>query len=158
MPPEISTGAAALWVLGIVGTIIIGIVTNAIWDWAKENITFTSSRWPRLKGQWSITHDEENRPGEQAVITQQFGHRFRGELHTPSPEGTGRVFIQEIRGELIDRYHALFTIKQKDESITEMGAGMITINADQSTATGKSVFFGASAPQEGMTTFKMKKQ
>ena len=154
---DLPVNVAALWLLGLLGTIIVGVITNAIWDWMKENITFASSKWPRLKGQWAINHADGSRVGEWAVICQQFGPRFRGELHTPDPTATGRMFVQEVRGELQDRYHALFTVQQKGEDFTEMGAGMITINANQTTATGKSVFFGASAPQEGMSVFTMKK-
>ena len=154
---DLPANVIALWLLGLFGTILVGVITNAIWDWIKENITFATSKWPRLKGQWVITHTDGSRAGEWAKIHQQFGPRFRGELHTPDPTEPGRIFVQEVRGELHDRYHALFTVRQKDEDITEMGAGMITINANPSTASGKSVFFGASAPQEGMSVFTMKK-
>jgi hypothetical protein len=154
---ELPVNIAALWLLGLLGTILIGVITNAIWDWIKENVTLSSSKWPRLKGQWIITHPDGSRAGELAYIHQQFGPRFRGELHTPDPAAVGRMLVQEVRGELEDRYHALFTIRQKGDDFTEMGAGMITINANPTTAAGKSVFFGASAPQEGMSTFTMKK-
>ena len=155
---DVPVGAAALWLLGIAGTIFVGVVTNAAWDWIKENVTYSSSKWPRLKGQWSIHHSDGARNGEWAAIHQQFGSKFRGELHTPDPANPNRMLLQTIRGELHDKYHALFTVQQKGDSFTEMGAGMITINADQTTASGRSVFFGASAPQEGMATFSMKKQ
>ena len=155
---DLPLGAVALWLVGLVGTILVGVITNAAWDWIKENVTFTSSKWPRLKGQWTINHTDGTRYGEWAAIHQQFGPRFRGELHTPDPSSPGRMLVQEVRGELRDRYHALFTVQQRDEAFTEMGAGMITINPDQTTARGKSVFFGASAPQEGMSEFTMKRQ
>ena len=155
---DLPVNALALWLLGLFGTVFVGVVTNALWDWIKENITFTSSKWPRLKGQWSIEHKDGTRVGEWAEIQQQFGPKFRGMLHTPDPDTPGRMFIQEVRGELRDPYHALFTVQQAGDAYTEMGAGMITINADPRTATGKSVFFGASAPQEGMSDFKMKRQ
>lgn len=155
---DLPVSVAALWVLGLLGTILVGIVANALWDWIKQNVTFTSSKWPRLKGQWSIVHTDGSRPGEWAEIMQQFGPNFRGTLHTPDPTTTGRMLIQDIRGELRDRYHALFTVQQTGDDYTEMGAGMITISADPRTATGKSVFFGASAPHEGMSIFTMKRR
>ena len=148
---------AAVWLVGLLGTILVGVITNAIWDWVKENITFSSSKWPRLKGHWDIEHTDGSRLGEWAHIRQQFGPKFRGELHTPDPNAKGRMFVQEIRGELQDRYHALFTVQQKEDHFTEMGAGMITLDANQKAASGKSVFFGASAPEEGMSIFRMKK-
>lgn len=154
---DLPVNVAALWLLGLFGTILVGVITNALWDWTKENITFASSKWPRLKGQWRIEHSDGSRAGEWAEIQQQFGPKFRGELHTPDPTASGRVFTQEVRGELKDRYHALFTVQQKGDDFTEMGAGMITINANQTTASGKSVFFGASAPQEGMSEFTMRR-
>ena len=155
---DLPFSVAALWFLGLVGTIFVGVVTNAIWDWVKENITFASSKWPRLKGQWSIEHADGSRIGEWAEIHQQFGPKFRGELHTPDPIVSGRVLVQEVRGALRDRYHALFTVQQKGDSFTEMGAGMITVHASQNVATGKSVFFGASAPEEGMSAFTMRRR
>jgi hypothetical protein len=51
------------------------------------------------------------------------------------------------------RRDPMFTLRQKGGDFTEMGAGMITINANQVTASGKSVFFGATAPNEGISTF-----
>lgn len=155
---DLPSKVAALWLLGLFGTILVGVVTNALWDWIKENVTFASSKWPQLKGQWNITHSDGSRTGEWAAIQQQFGPRFRGELHTPDPTGSGKVFVQKVRGELRDRYYALFTVEQKDDGFVELGAGMIKINVDQTTASGKSVFFGASAPLEGMSVFTMKKQ
>lgn len=155
---DLSAKFPAIWLLGLFGTIIVGIITSALWDWIKENMTFASSRWPRLKGRWSITHSDGSRVGEWAVIQQQFGPNFRGELHTPDPSGDGKVFVQQVRGELKDRQYALFTVEQKEEGFIEFGAGMIKINPDQNTASGKSVFFGASAPDEGTSVFTMKKR
>jgi hypothetical protein len=153
---DLPASTAALWLLGLLGTIAVGVITNAIWDWVKENVTFAAPKWPRLKGQWSIEHADGSRVGEWAVIHQQFGPKFRGELHTPDPTGSQRVFVQEVRGELRDHSRALFTIQQKGD-FEEMGAGMITLDPNRLTASGKPVFFGASAQEEGMSTFRMKK-
>lgn len=109
-------------------------MTNAIWDWTKENTTFASSKWPRLKGHWAIVHTDGSRVGEWTEIRQQFGPKFRGELHTPNPAMVGRMLVQEVRGELQDRYHALFTVQQNGDDFTEIGAGMITLDASQKTA------------------------
>lgn len=155
---DASANAVGLWLLGLFGTILIGIVTNAIWDWMKENVTYTSSKWPQLKGGWIIEHQDGSRIGEWANIKQQFGPRFRGELHTPDPSAPGGFLVQEVRGELKDRRRALFTIQQLGHEFEEMGAGMITIDPSHRVATGKSVFFGASAPSEGIAVFTMKRR
>jgi hypothetical protein len=154
---DLSASVAAIWLLGLFGTVLIGVITNAVWDWVKENVTHASSKWPRLKGQWTIEHIDGSRVGEWAEIQQQFGPKFRGVLHTPDPSVKGGMLMQDVRGELRDRYHALFTVQQKSNQFFEMGAGMITIDVGQDTATGKSVFFGKSAPDEGIATFNMKK-
>ncbi|MFM0053717.1 hypothetical protein [Caballeronia grimmiae] len=155
---EPTTKETILWVLGIGGTLLIGIVTNALWDWLKENVTYSSSRWPKLKGQWSVIHSNGTRTGERVLIQQQFGAKFRGELHTPDPSSSGRILIQIVRGEFLDRYHALFTMRQNSNDFTEIGAGLITIQADAHTATGKSVFFGVTAPTEEIANFSLKKE
>lgn len=149
-----------LWLLGSFWTIVTGVVTKILSDWVKENVTFASSKWPLLKGVWIILHEDGLRSGEFVEIHQQFGSKFRGELHTPNPNNDGDFFIQEIRGELRDRYHALFLIQQKENSFTEMGAGMIAIDVNQITASGKSVFFGVSSPRGEMaiSVFTMKKK
>lgn len=154
---NVPVSTVALWLLGIFGTVFVGVMTNALWDWIKDNVSYSSARWPRLRGQWTISHAASSRLPERVTITQQFGARFQGELHTPDPSAPDRMLVQIVKGELLDKYHALFTMRQRGNDFTEIGAGLITIDASQVAASGKSVFFGATAPQEGIATFTMKR-
>jgi hypothetical protein len=155
-----ATLAASLWIGALIGTIIVGVITNAIWDWIKEHVSLRSSKWPKMTGQWSITHPDDSRPAETAIIQQQFGPNFRGELITPSQSDSARLIIQVVRGKVLeDRKHALFTARQKlDSDCTEITTGLISLDHSFRSATGKSVFFGETAPiVDSIASWNMKK-
>lgn len=155
---EAAGTTTVLWILGIIGTLILGLLTNALWDWIKDNLSLGNAKWPKLIGEWAIEHSNGSRQGERVLIRQQFGARFKGELHTPDPQTAGRVLIQIVRGEILDRYHALFTIRHYGTDFTEIGAGLITLSVNPRLATGKSVFFGITAPVEEVASFTVKRQ
>ena len=152
-----TTLAGLLWSAGLLGTILVGVLTNALWDWTKEHISFASSKWPKIRGQWAIIHEDGSRLNESVTIQQQFGPKFRGELRTPDPANSSRLIIQIVRGQLLDRSHALFTAQQKDNDCTEITTGLLALHPGMLSASGKSVFFGATSPTDSVASFKMQK-
>jgi hypothetical protein len=133
----------AIGMLSVVGLVAIGLITNGIWDYFKENFTYASAAWPKVKGQWKVLRTERGEPqdqGERVFIKQQFGAKFRGEMHTPFEDG--KMVIQNVRGEFLDRYHAVYSFRQMGNDYTQMGAGLFTLDPSQHQAVGRSVYFG----------------
>ncbi len=146
---DVAMSEAALWVGAVVvGPVAIGVATNALWDWIKEHVSLSLS-WPRIRGNWVITHPDSARQAESVVIQQQFGAKFRGELRTADPTQPTKQIVQVVRGEfLVDRTHALFRAFEKNGECMDITTGMLSLHAGHRSATGKSVFFGVTAESD----------
>jgi hypothetical protein len=147
-------------IYGLSGTVLIGVITNAVWDYVKNTYSYTSSAWPKLSGEWKVTRelgelgDSDDR--ERVIVKHQFGPKFRAELRTPTDNG--KDIVQLINGEFLDKYHALYTIRQITNDYTEMGAGMLMIGTNNRIATGKSVYFGETTEGDVLAaTYKIEK-
>lgn len=158
---EIANNPSAIAIFGVLGTLLIGVITNAFWDYIKETYSFASSAWPNLRGEWIVTRsgtDIQNATHERVFIKQQFGAKFKGEVFTPLDDISGKTIVQIIRGELLDRYHAVYTLRQMGNHYTEMGAGLITIEPNLTQGTGKTVYFGVTTKgSDEVATFTMRK-
>lgn len=144
------------------GTIVVGVATNAIWEYLRDNISLTSSKYIDVRGNWSITSSYEHVNGsvinykERLVFTQQFGRRFRGVIYSPHPTKPDEIIELDVRGEFKDKFHAVFFYDHRSRRLTDVGAGTIQINADHATAEGASVNFGVSSPEKPeIIRFKM---
>ncbi len=145
-------------------TIIIGIVSNALWDWVRDTISITSSKYIDVRGDWNIESLIELADGsvcnfnERIVIKQQFRQRIRGIIFTPHPANPDEIIELNVRGEFKDKFHIVYSYEPRFSNITDVGAGTLQINPDHSTATGASVNFGVSSPtRPSIIRFNMRK-
>lgn len=138
---------------GTAGTLVIGAISNALWEWVRDTISIPSSKYIKMRGHWEITSSYEidgslHNNKESMVIKQQFGRRFRGTIFSPHPTSPEEVIELDVRGEFKDKFHVLFTYDHRTSRLTDVGAGTFQINPDHSTAEGASVNFGVSSPRK----------
>lgn len=152
------------WLSITIGTIIIGIVSNALWEWARDTISLTSSKFIDVRGDWNIESTFEQVDGsvynfnERLFIKQQFGRRFRGIIFSPHPANPDEIIELNVRGEFKDKFHVVYLYEHRSSKLTDVGAGTLQINPDHSTAVGASVNFGVSSPTiPSIIRFKMSK-
>ena len=146
--------AIVLAVGGTVSTIVVGVATNALWEWLRDSISVRSSKYIDLRGTWKVGSLYEHVDGrvqayeEKLVVKQQFRNRFRGTLFSPHPTNAAEVIDLDVRGELKDKFHAVFSYEHRSSRLTDVGAGTLQINADHVSAEGASVNFGVSSPRK----------
>jgi len=146
------------------GTIVVGVLSNALWEWVRDTISVTSSKYIDIRGHWNIASSYEHIDGsiynykEKLFIKQQFGRRFRGIISSPHPTNQEEIIELDVRGEFKDKFHVVFLYDHRTSRLTDVGAGTFQINADHTTAEGASVNFGVSSPRKpAIIRFNMSK-
>lgn len=138
---------------GTVGTLLVGALSNALWEWVRDTISISSTKFIKMRGNWEIASSYEidgsfHNIKERMVVKQQFGRRFRGTIFSPHPTHPEDVIELDVRGEFKDKFHVLFTYVHRTSKLTDVGAGTFQINPDHTTAEGASVNFGVSSPRK----------
>ena len=138
---------------GAAGTLIMGALSSALWDWVRDTISIPSPTYVHMRGTWEITSSHEidgasNLYKERLVIRQQFGRRFRGALFSPHPTVPTDMIELDVRAEFRDKFHVLFTYEHRTLKLTDVGAGTFQVSPDHETAEGASVNFGVSSPNK----------
>lgn len=144
------------WLFVAGGSIVVGIISSAIWEWVRDScsITCASAKYINFRGEWSVSSSYELENGmvhdykEKLEITQQFGRRFRGKIFSPHPTNPQSTIELDVRGVFKDKFHVVFSYEHRTLNLTDVGAGTIQINADHTTGEGASVNFGVSSPRK----------
>ena len=139
-------------VAGILATVAMGVIANAIWEWLRDTISVTSANFIDIRGEWTVASSYELTDGsnheyqERLIIRQQFLRRFRGTIYSPHPANTEEIVELDVRGEFKDKFHVVFLYDHRSSKLADVGAGVLQVNADHTTAEGASVNFGVSSP------------
>lgn len=155
--------AIFLFVIGVIGTIALSIISNAIWEWMRDTISIPSTKYIDMRGEWKIASSYElngarHNLEERMDIKQQFTRRFRGTIFSPHPTNLQEYIELDVRGEFKDKFHVQFWYEHRTSKLTDIGAGILQINADHVTAEGASVNFGVSSPRKpAIISFNMSK-
>lgn len=140
-----------IFFLYIILPILIGIVTNALWEWTRENISYQTSQWIPIKGNWSIETEIHHSDGrivklrETLTVEQQFLSRFSGVIRSPHPDNNRETIELNVHGEFFDKFHAVFWYQPRSNTVTDIGAGLIQIQPNHDIADGGSTNFGVSS-------------
>lgn len=148
----------------IVVPIVLGVISNAIWEWVRDTISYRSSNYIPVKGNWLVETAYQHTDGtvekltETLEILQQFGSRFRGQLRSPHPNKQGKHIELEVRGEFKDKFHAIFWYQHRSNALTDMGAGVLQFSTNHDVADGGSTNFGVTSEwKTANTTFVMRR-
>jgi hypothetical protein len=145
-------GPALLAVVGLTGTVFIGVVTNALWEWIRDTFSYNSSNFIDMRGTWRIEITIQNAENQTETyeellkVEQQFSRRFRGTIVTPHPTRTGEKITLKIVAEFRDKFHAIFSYESSDQRVTDIGAGLIQVRSDHLIFDAGSTNFGVSSP------------
>lgn len=143
---------------GVMSSILVGIVTNALWEWLRDTVSFPSPNYIPIRGRWRAETTYRHADGrvEQLVenleIQQQFGRRFKGLLDSPHPDKPHERIVLKVRGEFMDKFHAIFWYQQRSNALTDMGAGVLQFEANHGVAKGGSANFGVTSGWETANT------
>ena len=144
----------------IVGPIVLGVISNVIWEWVRDTISYHSSNYIPVKGSWLVETAYQHKDGsvekltETLEILQQFGNHFRGQLHSPHPNKQGKIIELEVRGEFKDKFHAIFWYQHRSNELTDMGASVLQFGTNHDEAMGGSTNFGVTSEwKTSNTTF-----
>jgi hypothetical protein len=141
------------WISVLLGTIVVGVVTNAIWEWLRDTVTLPSSRYVNMRGHWKSCGIMRMPDGstfeinETWDVKQQFGRRFSGVIVTPHPDSTQGTYCLRFKGEFKSKFLVAFFYEHPTPRLTDIGAGLMHIEADHNRVQGGSVNFGVSSQQ-----------
>ena len=148
----------------VVGPIILGVITNALWEWLRDTISYRSSNDIPVRGKWAVETAYHHTDGrvetlvETLEVKQQFGRRFRGLLYSPHPNKQGKEIVLEVRGQFKDKFHAIFWYQHTSNQLTDMGAGVLQFRTNHDVAEGGSTNFGVTSEwKTANTTFVMRR-
>lgn len=147
------------------GSILLGVASSAIWEWARDAVSITSTKYIDIRGNWEVCSSykcdgaPECNLNEKLIIKQQFGRRFRGIILSPHPTIQSEIIELQLRGEFKDKFHAVYSYEHRLQKLTDYGAGVLLINTDHISGEGSSVNLGISSPSKpAIVQYKIRRE
>ncbi len=132
----------------MIGAITLGVLTNFLWDYLKDNFSHISN-YTDIRGTWDVDVDFRTDPPrrykERITIDYQNGKSFRGALISPNPDDSTKELTQELRGQFVKGNYAIYSFKQANATFTEFGTGILDLEDSHERAVGHSVTYGISS-------------
>jgi len=149
------------WLSGLFLSLVGGVTVNFVWDQIKDRVSYHSSNYTYLRGEWRANITLYTSPRriyvERMLIQQQFGRRFKERLITPHPDPSRPPIAQHFQGELLSKYYAIYSYRAIGDEYTEIGSGVIEVSANHDQMHGASITLGVSSKQLRQARFSATK-